>query len=349
MSKTYEEQLEEDWQKLFNQYLGVAQDTLSENTAQSRRSCLSQWMSWLQEEGIHPGDAEEHHVRRFLDINLHKSDSMIGSLLSAISVFYMWAVNRAICEQNPAEGISLEEDPEYGTIDPNTPQKVKILQDRGDTDEAIYALSPEHVQALFEHPGKPAIRNELISRLLYQTGVRTIELSRVKLEDINYGQRKIRIRSAKSEPGETNYIRYVWYHQNLDFLMREWVENQRVSYATAKESDYLLLTHQKEQMRPSYISRIVKQQAKDAEINEVIDVDAAGKNRWLVTGHVLRHTMASHAANGTHPADESGDGIPIHMLAKVLGHRKISTTMQYVSTDWDQIEDVVKERGPRVG
>ncbi|ELZ41380.1 site-specific tyrosine recombinase [Halorubrum saccharovorum DSM 1137] len=303
-------------------------------------------MVYCQQKGIDPKTAEESDVREFVDQNLHKADTMVGTLLSTVSVFYVWACNRNYCETNPAENVSLD-DTDYNHIDPQTSQKVKILQQRGDTDDAVVAISPEDVQKIFEKPGTPAIRNELLLRLLYQTGVRSVELANVRLQDIDFGKRKIRITSAKADPGDENYIRYVYYHENLDFLMREWIEKQRHSYATAEESEYLFLTHQKAQMRPTYISRIVKEQAKEAGVNEPISEDANGNTRWLVTAHTLRHSMASHSANGTHPADPESDGIPVHMLAKILGHRKLDTTMKYVSTDWDQIEKVVQERGPR--
>nr|WP_281172087.1 tyrosine-type recombinase/integrase [Haloplanus natans] len=136
-------------------------------------------------------------------------------------------------------------------------------------------------------------------------------------------------------------------HENLDYLTCEWVEKQRQSYAPAADSDYLFLTQQKPKMRPSYISRIVKEQAKEAGVNEPITEDANGNTRWLVTANTFRHSMASHSANGTQPADPNGDGIPVHMLAKVLGHRKLDTTMKYVSTDWNQIGKVLRERGHR--
>jgi hypothetical protein len=34
-----------------------------------------------------------------------------------------------------------------------------------------------------------------------------------------------RITSAKTTAGDENYIRYVFYHENLDYLMRERVKN----------------------------------------------------------------------------------------------------------------------------
>jgi integrase/recombinase XerD len=303
-------------------------------------------MMYCQRNGIDPKTAEESDVREFVDQNLHKADTMVGTLLSTVSVFYIWACNRNYCEVNPAKNVSLD-DTDYNHIDPQTSQKVKILQQRGDTDDAVIAIPPEDIQQIFEHPGSPAIRNELLLRLLYQTGVRSVELANVRLRDIDFGKRQIRINSAKADPGDENYIRYVYYHENLDYLMREWVEKQRHSYPTADESDYLFLTQQKRQMRPTYISRIVKEQAQEAGVNEPIGEDANGNTRWLVTAHTLRHSMASHSANGTHPADPDSDGIPVHMLAKILGHRKLDTTMKYVSTDWEQIEKVVRERGPR--
>lgn len=131
-------------------------------------------------------------------------------------------------------------------------------------------------------------------RLLYQTGVRSVELANIRLADIDFGKRKIRITSAKANAGDENHIRYVYYHENLDYLIRKWVEKQRQSYALAADSDYLFLTQQKPNMQPSYISWIMKEQAKEAGVNEPFTEDANRNTRWLVTAHTLRHSMASH-------------------------------------------------------
>lgn len=333
-------------EELHNNYCSFLKRGGKTTTLQTRRSCLRQWMSYCQRQGLNPKKVEESDVRRFIDQNMHKADTMIASLLSTVSVFYVWACNRNYSENNPTEAVSLD-DADYNYIDPQTSQKVKVLQQRGDTDDAVVAIPPEDVQKLFEHPGSPAIRNELMTRLLYQTGVRSVELSNVRISDIDFGKREIRITSAKADPGDENYIRYVYYHENLDYLMREWLKKERPSFPTADESERLLLTNQKELMRPSYISRLVKDQAKEAGVNEPIGEDANGNTRWLVTAHTLRHSMASHSANGTHTVDSDDDGIPVHMLAKILGHKNLDTTMKYVSTDWDQIRDVFHERGPR--
>lgn len=169
----------------------------------------------------------------------------------------------------------------------------------------------------------------------------------IRLADIDFGKRAIHITPVKANAGDESYIRYVYYHDNLDYLIREWIEKQRQSYALAVDSDFFFLTQQKAKMRPSYISRIVKEQAKEAGVNEPITKDPNGNTRWLVTAHTFRHSMASHSANRRHPAVPNGEGIPGHILAKVLGHQNLDTTMKYVSTDYDQIGTVFRERGPR--
>ncbi|MGB9963264.1 tyrosine-type recombinase/integrase [Halobacterium sp. MBLA0001] len=83
------------------------------------------------------------------------------------------------------------------------------------------AIPHEDVQKIFEYLRSPAIRNELLIRLLYQTGVQSVELANIRLADIDFGKREMRITSAKANEGDGNYIRYVYYHENLDYLMRE--------------------------------------------------------------------------------------------------------------------------------
>jgi integrase len=124
------------------------------------------------------------------------------------------------------------------------------------------AIPHEDVKNISEHPSSPAIWNELVMQLLYQTGLRSVELAKIRLGDIDFGKREIHITSAKASAGDENYIRYVYYHKNLDHLMCEWINNQRQSYGPAANSDYLFLTQQGPKMRPSYISRIMKEQVK---------------------------------------------------------------------------------------
>ena len=107
-----------------------------------------------------------------------------------------------------------------------------MLQQRGDTDDAVVPIPPEDVQKIFEHPASPAIRNELVIRLLYQTDVRSVELANIELADIDFGKLEMRITSAKTNVGDGNYIRYVSYHKNLAYLMRKWVEKPRQSYGS---------------------------------------------------------------------------------------------------------------------
>jgi hypothetical protein len=86
-------------------------------------------------------------------------------------------------------------------------QRVKVFQQCGDSDDAIVAIQPKDIQKIFEHPGLPAVLIELVMRLLYQTGVQSVELATIRLRTIDFGKREIRITSAKASADDENYIR----------------------------------------------------------------------------------------------------------------------------------------------
>ena len=70
--------------------------------------------------------------------------------------------------------------------------------------------------------GKFAFRNNLISRLLYSTGVRVEELGNLKLGDISYGSQTVFVRSGKGEKD-----RYVCVDEGTLELLREWQKGER--------------------------------------------------------------------------------------------------------------------------
>ena len=104
-----------------------------------------------QEQGVNPNTAEESDVREFVDRNLHKADTWLPP--SCPPCPCSTSGRPDYCETNPAEKVSLD-DNDYNHIDPQTSQKVKVLQERGDTDDAVVAIPPEDVQKISNAPNR---------------------------------------------------------------------------------------------------------------------------------------------------------------------------------------------------
>lgn len=337
--------------ELFRGYVTKLQSA-PDQTLQTRESCAHSWLQWLEDNDLNAHTVENTAIYRYADhlLSTSLSDSSIASRTDTVLVFHEWAASRGYIDgDNPFSGFELEE--EYKNINRSLPKQIRILRDRN-ADTATngkVAIPKRMVDKMLEHPGRPRLRNELILRLSYQTGVRTQELSNVRIEeDINREERSIRINSLKVPDDSDVARRTVYWQENTDILMWEWLDGGRrdaIYHGDEEDEGYLLRTRQSQQMRPSHISRIVKESAQRAGVNEVLYEDAAGKNRWLVTGHTLRHSFITYAANGD--GVEGDDGMPLHFLREIAGHHKLDTTMGYISSDDDARKSAFETYGPR--
>ncbi|ELZ67040.1 integrase [Haloferax prahovense DSM 18310] len=171
--------------------------------------------------------------------------------------------------------------------------------------------------------------------MLWQTALRSDELSRIRIDNIDFEERDIKIRSSKLNKKDHPrlYHRHVWWEKNLDQLMFKWLETHRSrSSKYAEESPYLFLTTHSEQMRPSHISRIVKEAAHAAGIQEPLTRESSGAvEQWLITGHRLRHSRITQLVNET--------DMDLNWVRMMAGHAKIDTTLQYVREDWGLAHD----------
>ena len=89
---------------------------------------------------------------------------------------------------------------------------------------------------------EPTLRNELIIRLMWQTGVRKTELIDIELDHLDRDSREIRIWTNKSKQRRT-----VHYRRSLGVLLDRWIDRgHRASYVPAESSEYLFVTERSE-------------------------------------------------------------------------------------------------------
>ncbi|WP_435128409.1 tyrosine-type recombinase/integrase [Halobaculum sp. D14] len=191
----------------------------------------------------------------------------------------------------------------------------------------IVYVTLEEKEAMCEHVPSPTLRNELIIRLMWQTGIRKVELKEIELDDLDRDERRIEVWSNKSKEWRT-----VFYQPSLDLLLDQWLDGgHRDSFIPAESSPYLFVTERSEQLHDSTVTeKVVKPAAEAAGIQEVMYEDQGGCKRYRVTPHALRHGHAINALKSD---------IDVRRVQQHLGHSSLDITMEYLQF----IDEDVKE------
>jgi integrase/recombinase XerD len=336
------------YEDIYNNYAEWVKVTVDKETTRTRlEDDLRPYLHWCEENDVHPYEAVERDVRRYIkQLRLNKdAPTTITRRVASVSKYYHTILNDPDIEldidENPVADISLPKDFEIK----NTAEYVTILRRAGQDD--IVAVDYEVLKPLFDHvPGKTPptrTRNELMCRLLWQTALRGDEMSRIRCDNIDWERREIKIRSSKlNEEDHELYIRRVWWEPELDLLMRRWYDSHRSQLNNKANDEYFFIGaangHEKDdvydyKLTPSTISRIVKEAADNAGIQEPLtrDTDDSVK-QWLYTAHRLRHSRITHLCNKV-------DDLSIHFVRMLAGHEDISTTLDYVRNDWDEARE----------
>lgn len=205
--------------------------------------------------------------------------------------------------------------------------------------QEIHYIEPDEFEKLLSNVPEPKTRNELMLRLMWQTGVRQKELTEIRLTDISRDEQNIRIKNAKT-PDQS--FRTVYYHDNVErFMMDEWLQD-RESYPT-RNSPYLFITPRNEQMYHKRPNKVVRKAAKRAGIQEELYTDAKDDSHYKITSHALRHSFAVHSVR----EEIRGGSIDIRTLQELMGHESIETTAVYLKFKKDTIRDRVMNYGPQ--
>jgi integrase/recombinase XerD len=313
----------------------------AESTANSYAHVVSEWAEYLEEPGEKDYDpnnrdrsakelweATTADLRVFLRYQLDHGGLAGGTVRNrrwAIATFYQELSELAEERdsvpdfENPAEGLDLSD---WQALK-NTSKKEKKLKE-------VYYLEPEEVELLAENAPDPKLRNELIIRLLYQTGLRRGEMAETRLKDIDREERAINVHASK-----THLNRTVYYQPSLDTLMNRWINVERKALATAG-SEYLFPTFKTEQIAPKQLSRTVKKAAKSAGLQSHVYTNAAGQEQMKVTAHVLRHSFAVQSLK---------NGMDTRTLQKLMGHAKIETTERYLRLAKSDVREAARKYG----
>lgn len=301
----------------------------STNSVDRYEQDIRWFQAWLWDSELEATSVDEEDARRLgLDIGDAFNGTTPANRWRTIFTFYDDMDRSGTVEQNPLSTWDPVKKKKFGFS--NTTEQERHLDG-----EETYAVSQEEVRQMEENRQK--IRDQLIIRMLWQTGLRRGELSELEIDDVDRDAREVEVRAevAKGDKG-----RVVPYQPNLDGLLNEWLDyGGRSQYRDSEESDYLLVGERGPQLSADRIKDIVVEAACDAEINRVLYQDSMGRDRWKITPHSLRHGYGSYLANQT----DAG----IYAISNLLGHSSVKITEEiYVEDDERAGVEVGHRYGP---
>lgn len=304
----------------------------AESTVRNKRTDLRDFSRFLSSEGLEIEDVTWKEVEDYL-YQLKQDDyanNTIRNRFTTLQVLFKFLKKDGVVEENPTVDVKV------GDFAPRkNKREEKALQKRvwlkKDQDADI-----DEVRDLVRNAPQPIVRNRCIILFMYYTACRRSEVSNVRLDGMDLDKRKVDVYSPKTDKTIT-----VRWQPSLNPLLNEWIHYYRDSYITAADSPYLFVTQKNEKIHPNHISRIIRNAAEKAGIQEVLYVDKAGNKRRRVTSHSLRHSFGVHYLQ---PPNRGS----IEELQQILGHEDVQTTQIYAEIVSEQVDEAYNTSAPTV-
>ena len=149
-------------------------------------------------------------------------------------------------------------------------------------------------------------KERAIIEALLSSGVRVSELCSIKLDDVDFEHMSIKVREGKGSKQRTAYFNEVAKKHLLEYL------NERNT-----NGEYVFYNKKRQPLTPGGVRHILK----------TIEERSGTTN---VHPHRFRRTFATGLANR---------GMDVQEIARLLGHANINTTMEYVYTSDEKIQN----------
>ncbi len=280
---------------------------LSPNTVRSYAQDLEAYVFWVRREGVRPLSVSHRQLRRYLaELTRAKyTTRTIDRHLSAIRGLYRWMVETGVTTTNAADAIA---SPKVAKTLPKTMSDVEVrrLLESCDTSEPT------------------GVRDRAFLELLYASGGRISEISRLNISDVDFAQAQARLFGKGSKE------RIVPLYRTALEWLRSYLSEARPALAARRkgepERDALFLSTRGRRMSAEALRTVFERQ-----------VGVAGLEVGL-TPHAMRHTYATELLSG---------GADMRSVQELLGHASLSTTQIYTHLSVERLKDAARQAHPR--
>ena len=274
-----------------------------ETTINSYKRDLELYYDYLEDNELEDISINNDEIRQFLKFLDEKkySKSTISRILSALRHYYNYMMIKNNLKSNPFKQIR----------NPKKDKKMPNFLQYNELEDIINSIPLD--DALH-------VRNRLIIELLYATGLRVSELTSLKVNQINYGNREIRV------VGKGDKERIVYFGEYCEEILKLYLHKFRNELLKENDNDYLLLNKDGNRLTSRGVELIIENLIKELAL------------KHNVSPHTLRHTFATDLLN---------NGADLKSVQELLGHSSLSTTQIYTHITNERLRSVYLKSFPR--
>ena len=163
-------------------------------------------------------------------------------------------------------------------------------------------------------------RDRIIITLFYTTGIRRAELINIKISDIDFHKKELKIL------GKRNKQRIVPLLCSMLHDMEVYLKLREDAFAEGKTEPYFFVTKKGKKMYDVLVYRIINSYLSSVSV------------KHKKSPHMLRHTFATHLLN---------NGADLNSIKELLGHSSLAATQVYTHSSIQELKNVYKKAHPR--
>jgi integrase/recombinase XerC len=288
---------------------------VSEHTLRNYAIDLAQFLDYLVPADPLTGARREPDIKQIDHITIRewlstlhaaqKKKTSIARKLAALRTFFQFLIREGVVEMNPAKLVS-------------TPRLEKKLPNHLSIEDAVRFIETPDLNTDL---GK---RDRSILEMLYGTGVRVSELTKLNLHDVDFKNRMVKVK------GKRRKERIVPFGEPALHALMGWltVRGSFLHNASPEERDAeaLFLNYQGTRITTRSVGRMV---------DKYIKICAGIHN---ISPHSLRHSFATHLLDS---------GADLRDIQELLGHARLSTTQIYTHVSMEKLIEVYDKAHPK--
>lgn len=261
----------------------------SDYTIKNYQLDLTDFFKYVDKSNIDFLNIKNTHVRGYLKYldTCNLKNTTISRRISALRTFYNYLLEKGFVKSNIFLNIK----------NPKLEKKLPNYLNYTEIEELLASIDTRTDEGL---------ERRLLIEMFYSTGCRVGEMVNVKISDIDFYNKTIKVMGKGSKE------RIVYYGDYASKYLEDYLKNK-------DKKGYLFTNKRGEKLTIEEVEYIVRDIMKHISI------------KTHVTPHTLRHTFATHLLN---------NGADIRTVQELLGHANLSTTGIYTHVSSDRLKDV---------